>query len=76
MSRAKSLLDLMRIRAHPPNRELLESVNNNLGTALGFKKRAGQPLSKEPAIIVFVPHKINAKWIQRSQLTRQVPTRN
>lgn len=65
MSRAKSLKDLMRIRAH--NREFLESINGNLGTALGFKKRTGQPLSKEPAILVFVPQKINPKWIPRSQ---------
>jgi len=56
----------MCIRAH--NRELLESVNGNLGTALGFKKKTGQALSNEPAIIVFVPQKINPKWIPFSQL--------
>jgi hypothetical protein len=66
MSRAKSLRDLMRIRAH--NREFLKSIDGNLGTALGYKKRTGQPLSKEPAIIVFVPQKINQKWIPGSQV--------
>jgi hypothetical protein len=66
MSEAKSLEDLIRIRAD--NRELLESISHNLGTALGFKKRTGQPLSKQPAIIVFVPQKINPKWIPEGQL--------
>jgi hypothetical protein len=66
MPEAKSLRDLMRIRAH--NREFLESISRNLGTALGFKKRTGQPLSKQPAIIVFVPLKINSKWIPEAQL--------
>ncbi|NIQ37626.1 MAG: hypothetical protein GTN81_03430 [Proteobacteria bacterium] len=66
MAQAQTLRDLMRIRAH--NREFLDSINSNLGTALGFKKPTGQPLSKEPAIIVFVPQKINPKWIPGSQL--------
>lgn len=66
MAEAKSLKDLMRIRAH--NREFLDSINDGLGTALGFKKRSGQPLSKQPAIIVFVPLKINPKWIPEAQL--------
>jgi len=66
MSRARSLRDLMKIRSH--NREFLDSINGTLGTALGFKKRTGQPLSKEPAIIVFVPQKINQKWIPGSQV--------
>ncbi len=66
MPEAKSLEDLMRIRAY--NSEFLESINRNLGTALGFKKRTGQPLSKQPAIIVFVPQKINPKWIPEGQV--------
>jgi hypothetical protein len=66
MPEAQSLLDLMRIRAD--NRQFLDSINGNLGTALGFKKRTGQPLSKEPAIIVFVPEKINPRWIPGAQL--------
>ena len=61
MPEAKSLRDLMRIRAH--NREFLDEINSNLGTAVGFKKKTGQPLGKDPAIIVFVPFKINPKWI-------------
>ena len=66
MSEAKSLKDLMRIRAH--NRNFLDSINGNLGTALGFKKKSGQTLSKQPAIIVFVPQKINPKWIPQAQM--------
>lgn len=66
MPEAQSLLDLMHIRAH--NREFLDSINANLGTALGFKKRTGEPVSDEPAVIVFVPRKINPKWIPESQL--------
>lgn len=66
MPEAKSLRDLMLIRAH--NREFLDSINSNLGTALGFKKRTDQPLSSQPAIIVFVPCKINPKWIPQSKL--------
>lgn len=66
MAEAKSLLDLMQIRAH--NREFLDSINDNLGTALGFKKKTGEELTAQPAIIVFVPMKINPKWIPGSQL--------
>ncbi len=66
MPEAKSLEDLMRIRAH--NRQFLDDINGNLGTAVGFKKRTDEPLSKEPAIIVFVPYKINPKWIPQAQL--------
>jgi hypothetical protein len=68
MPQAKSLRDLMRIRAHNPNRKFLKSIDDNLGTALGFKKRTGEKISDEPAIIVFVPAKINPKWIPGSQL--------
>ena len=63
MGTAKSLADLMRIRALPRNRRYLDSINGNLGTALGFKTRNGEQQSSEPAIIVFVPEKINRKWI-------------
>lgn len=66
MPAAQTLKDLMRIRAH--NRDFLESINGNLGTALGFKKKTGKGLSSEPAIIVFVPQKINPKWIPGSQM--------
>jgi hypothetical protein len=66
MAEAKSLIELMQIRAH--NREFLDSINGNLGTALGFKKKSGENLSSHPAIIVFVPMKINPKWIPGSQM--------
>lgn len=66
MPQAESLHDLMRIRAY--NREFLDSINLNLGTALGFKKPTGESTTSEPAIIVFVPLKINPKWIAGSQL--------
>jgi hypothetical protein len=66
MPEAKSLHDLMRIRAH--NREYLDSINNDLGTALGFKKPTNEELTQTPAVIVFVPLKINPKWIPKQQL--------
>ena len=56
----------MLIRAH--NRDFLDSINGNLGTALGFKKKSGAEISDKPAIIVFVPLKINPKWIPNSQM--------
>lgn len=70
MAQATSLEELMRIRAF--NRGYLDSINDTLGTALGFKKVTGESISTEPAIIVFVPMKINPKWIPGSQL---IPTR-
>lgn len=66
MAEAKSLKDLMRIRAH--NRQFLDSINGTLGTALGFKKKTGEDISTQPAVIVFVPMKINPKWIPGAQL--------
>jgi hypothetical protein len=69
MAQATSLTELMRIRAHI--RAYLESINDTLGTALGFKKVTGETISTEPAIIVFVPMKINPKWIPGSQVIPQ-----
>lgn len=66
MAQASSLKELMQIRAH--NRGFLDSINANLGTVLGFKKPTDQELTDQPAIIVFVPEKINPKWIPGSQL--------
>jgi hypothetical protein len=66
MRQANSLEDLMRLRAH--HRAFFDTINGNLGTALGFKKRTNEEISDEPAIIVFVPQKINPKWIPGSQL--------
>lgn len=65
MPKARSLADLMRIRAHEPNRKYLETINGTLGTALGFKRRRNEMFSDEPAVLVFVPEKINPKWIPR-----------
>ena len=66
MSEAQNLRDLIRIRAH--NREKLDAINGNLGTALGFKKPTESEITDRPAIIVFVPRKINPKWIPNSQV--------
>ena len=66
MRQAESLADLMKIRAH--HRVYFDSINGNLGTALGYKKPTGGDISDEPAIIVFVPQKINPKWIPGAQL--------
>ncbi len=56
---AKSLNDLLRIRA--ANRDKIETVNKNLGTALGFKWTNGQK-TEHPCIIVFVPNK-TVSWL-------------
>ena len=68
MAEATSLKDLMIIRAHEPNRKLFEKINGNLGTALGFKKKTGEEVSSQPAIIVFVPQKIDPKWLPAAQI--------
>lgn len=52
---ARSLNDLLKIRA--ANRDQIEAVNGNLGTALGFKWKNGQNTG-HPAIIIFVPQKV------------------
>ena len=66
MGEAKSLEDLMRIRSH--NRVLLDSFNGALGTALGLKKRTGEDgPTQTPSVIVFVPMKINPKWLPQGQ---------
>lgn len=51
---AKSLNDLLLIRA--ANRETIERVNGNLGTALGFKWTNNQQ-TNHPCVIIFVPQK-------------------
>jgi hypothetical protein len=65
MPDAKSLKDLLLIRSE--NRQYLDSINGNLGSALGFKKKTGYAISDEPAVLVFVPRKIDSKWIPRGQ---------
>jgi hypothetical protein len=67
MPQARTLADLMKIRA--ANRAYLDSINSNYGTALGFKRRTGEPTATDDAaIIVFVPEKIHRKWLPASQL--------
>ena len=56
---AKSLNDLLRIRA--ANRDKIEAVNGNLGTALGFKVKNGLR-TDHPCVIIFVPQK-TAFWL-------------
>lgn len=51
---AKSLNDLLRIRAG--NRDKIEAVNGNLGTALGYKWTNGKK-TDHPCVIIFVPQK-------------------
>lgn len=56
---AKSLNDLMKIRAD--NREKIEAVNGNLGTALGYKWTNNQKTDIR-CIIIFVPKK-TVPWL-------------
>jgi len=51
---ARSLRELLVIRAH--NKTLIEKVNGNHGTALGFKYTVNK-LTQEPAVIIFVAEK-------------------
>lgn len=68
MPDAKSLEDLLRIRS--ANRDYLDSINGNLGSALGFKKRTGYAVSDEPAVLMFVRRKIDSKWLPEDQVTK------
>lgn len=69
MPNARSLKDLLLIRNE--NRAYLDSINGNLGSALGFKKKTGYAVSDEPAVLVFVPRKIDSKWLPMGQEIRQ-----
>ena len=69
MPDAKNLQDLLRIRA--ANRDLIDSVNGNLGSALGFKRPSGGNVTDQPAVLIFVPRKIDNRWLPASQ---QIPT--
>jgi hypothetical protein len=66
MPEARSLKDFMQIRAF--NKEKLESINFNLGTAIGYKIDDNGTVTNIPAIIVFVPQKIHSKWLKNSQI--------
>ena len=65
MPAATSLDDLLRIRA--ANRNLIDSVNANLGSALGFKRPTGGGITAQPAVLIFVPRKIDNRWLPASQ---------
>jgi len=52
---AASLHDLLKIRE--TNKQNIEKINGNLGTALGYKWTNGQK-TDHPAIIIFVPQKV------------------
>jgi hypothetical protein len=68
---AKSLEDLMHIRASKKNRKLIEKVSDNLGTALGFKWTNNQK-NKHPCIIIFVPKKISSNLIDPKALAPEI----
>lgn len=61
MAKAKNLRELLIIRDH--NRNYIDSITHNLGSALGLKNGYG-----DPCIIVFVPHKIKKKWLHSAQV--------
>ncbi len=63
---AKSLEDLLRIRANVDNRAKIEAVNGNLGTALGFKWTNGQR-TNHPCVIIFVPQKVNSELVSEAE---------
>jgi hypothetical protein len=62
---ANSLRDLLKIRA--ANRANIDAVNQNLGSALAFKHTNGER-TNHPAILVFVPDKIDERLVPRSQV--------
>lgn len=61
---ANSLNDLLRIRA--ANRERIEAVNGNLGTALGFKWTDGRR-TDHPCVIIFVPQKVDSRLVPEAE---------
>ena len=61
MPAASSLKDLLKIRH--ANRVMLEKFNGVWGTALGRKDGTDQP-----AVLVFVPRKIDKKWLPKGQV--------
>ena len=69
MPSASSLRDLLLIRA--ANEQLIDKVNGNLGSALGFKRTTSGGMTDEPAVLIFVPRKISNTWLPVSQ---HIPT--
>ncbi len=68
MPDATSLRELLIIRH--ANRQLIDEVNGNLGSALGRKRSSDpdHPDNGKPAILVFVPQKIAPKWLPSGQV--------
>ncbi|MDH3892442.1 MAG: hypothetical protein OEV49_15345 [candidate division Zixibacteria bacterium] len=61
---ASTLRELMIIRDQ--NRDKIDSINQNLGSALGFKYKGGVS-TNQPAVIIFVPDKVNPGLIPKNQ---------
>ena len=61
MREAKSLSDLLKIRE--ANHSVIEKIKGTIGSALGRKNEKGKP-----AILIFVPRKINEKWLPNDQI--------
>ena len=59
MAQAKNLRELLIIREL--NNDYIQSINGNLGSAIGRKNGDG-----DPCIIIFVPRKIAKKWLPDS----------
>lgn len=59
MASAKNLRELLLIRE--AERDYIDSISGNLGSALGVKNRNG-----DLCLIVFVEQKVDPKWLQAS----------
>jgi hypothetical protein len=66
---AKSLNDLLRIRA--ASMDKIEVVNENLGTALGFKWTNGQR-TNHPCVIIFVEQKVESSLVPDDEKAPEV----
>lgn len=63
MAQAVNLRELLIIRQH--ENDYIQSINANLGSAIGFKNGGG-----DPCIIIFVPQKIAKKWMPTSEIIK------
>jgi hypothetical protein len=64
MAKAKCLADLLRIR--DANSELIDRIDGNLGSALGYKI-SGKKMTRTPAVIIFVPSKVDPSLLPADQ---------
>ncbi len=67
MAKAKNLRHLLLIREQ--NRTYIDGIQGNLGSALGLKNGHG-----DPAIIIFVPRKINKRWLPNARVIKKTLT--